>query len=1389
MFYRNRTQERAAVLIVVVGVLAVLSLLAATFGMVMIVETAASRNQTEYEMARQAAYAGYEHLLQELETFGTVQLGTGALPEICPDPANRFFCLELYRQKSLRVGSVLHESDPTHHAAAAAHWPLGLGNVNAGMFNINAMGHAADLGLTSYWGGNRYTTYEASLTRLLKSRFDDPLAVPGIDTYYTGPVFTADSGERRRVAQLIASAIINRRYGQDGLPGSRGTEEARHDHLPEWFRSTPQWVATAADRDNGAAPSGVFWGKVATVAGAGPYTITADNTGPGWIDWPTNRWDGPYDVYFATGANARQWVDITTTTQPNTLLLANTLTSAPGVGDEFCIVPTGSAVGSSDSAPTALPWPNGVLACENYISPLAITDGTLVADPTASQVEIDQAFGADLLKGAVIRIVDGPARGQVRQITGNTAGPPFSLLNITPGWTTIPQLDVLEGGTATGGTAAPLALQDSSKNWVPGEFIGKVIEFTDNTPGPPVTERLIITDNTENEILANFSATPDSGDTYWVLYRGYRVEYDYLYAGQVSSASGNQLDAGSPGWTNDQWRGCVVNIYSSGDPDAVGQTRLIINNTSDTLTLARDWNVDPPAASDFRIELPQDPKYRPDAPQGDDLLYRSVPEILPIMVDAIEHDPDYAFTSAEAGVIAAILYDSFKDYLTVSNRAVTKKNESAGINDWALDGIDNDENGVIDDEDPSPQELAKELYERLGLRDWAHASDTANRVPQAAQIVANIIDFRDSDHVPTQVTNTDLQDNAAGAFTRYGAEGLHVTEVMTTPNKVYSTTGDEIINDGGTGGLDDPTGPDPAGDDDDGDLDSLLGLHPDLDGWDWDSVNNCWRVVDPTDPANRIIGDWTFTSLQGHNLKDGWYAIRIRGRNGDTLDFYHDPPSAAPAFTVPVTTDRVEGVAPNEEYWGYVRNGARLAAVEVSGGQFTFGLTGDVAEEFYGFQLLPQYVEITNVAAQDIPLGGRKLDIARIDGVSIPAPSELELPADALIRGASADGTFPINYGFYVVAMGEEAYDRQWGAGAPADGTWDDSDEDYPVWFAGDRATGGTDAEADARADKLLLSGTAASVTLLDPDGSTVLAGGSIDGGIPAPTTECVSIEKESPLSRNWTDYEGSPTEDSLVGSQNRVDSTGSLYTCLNKMYGALWSSYPETPALGAPSLNSAATLSGNSETLPIILNRPYPSAGWLGLVPIGNISTYEWHTIDADPTPHDPPTTISPPASPRELLGTLISRALVGGAHARINLNNPSANLREETLKTVFDDSTATDLAINWRPSGGWANWDELLVNTNLQDLCDTAAQEDSGAGTYADDFEDDSDEEEEWARRYSSLLDLRTTNFKFIIAGLVFEATATDNANPVAQVRIEMDIDISGPTVRVVHFRYLTE
>ena len=1630
LYRRTQVSSHGVVLIVVIGVLAVLSLLAATFGMLMMVELAASRNQSEYEMARQGAHAGYEFLLGSLADYGIEQLAAGTPSHFCPEPGNPLFCHALPGPGNLKIGFMIHsaENEPPEHAdLVGKEWATGLGLEKTGMFNVNAMGRSGDSGDDTYQGV-LYSSYDISLARLLKSRFDE-LPTGGandIDTYYT----TWNDVRRWRVAQHLASAIISYRYGKDGVPGDRGIE----NHACGNRSASIYWPGLWSSDDGGVPVPGHCWGSAAggsvdslnqlvldtgtltaipvgndltdstrkwaddehrghvvtivasTVAADGQSLLIKGNTDQvltlfsSWAPapaigdtyiiqtredyWYQDRWANAYvwafpnpfdeDMRHFGNSNTNKGACLRApAANPSDFdcLLSLTRVSPaspvpppewPGGGpffsDAFCINTTGAnTIGATDNIPTALVWPNGPVVGERYVFPRNISrPGTLLEITGAQQVRIDQVWPNNIFResdgtfrNATIRITDGAGRGQVRRITDNTG----NLLDLDAGWTTTPN-PVVTSGSLTAADALGRSVTDSLQAWAVNVHKGRVILLGGSSTANVNGQYAIIQSNTATEIVVEdaFSFVPvPPGDntTYQILDKGYVIEHDAFDSGTITARTNDTLtqSVASKGysWQDDAYIGCVVNIVSDGGaPDAVGQTRLIIDNDSATLTLARRWRDTPSVGARYRIEMRQDDKYRPDAPQGDDRIYHSVAEVLPVMKEALRDDPYHVFSSTDIDEVAAILYDSFRDYLTVSNRATTRQQESVGINDWATDGIDNDDNGLIDDESPTTAELALALYEGLWLKEWA-ASD-AGRIEDAAQLIANIIDFRDSDDVPTAVTASDIGEGGAFGGERYGYEGVHFTEVMATPVRVDvdgTFTNNYITSDGGTGGDGDVTG----ADDDDSAIPPLSApandANTDADGWDWDGANGCWYVCEVA-TGTAVTGDWTFTGL-----RNGWYAIRILGGDGDTLGFYHAPPSGPPPppIAVTVTMNRPETAT---ESWGYVRrNGARLAAVEVSGGNLDIRLTGynltgapADGDRFFGLQLLPQYVETTNCAAHDVELD-------RVDCGS----GEIQLPVGARIAGAAADGNFPIAYGTYVVAMSEEAYERQWtqglGGAKNHNGTWgDEADEAYPVYFVGDLS--------DDDADRMLVSASSPVIEVKSRGVAIASAGPSGFDGNPTASGACtdyVAREKSgTPFSTTWADFPGAGAD--LAGSQNvgPTGAAGMAYTCLNRSYNNIWGAYPILN-------NSGAFSPANSgRVLPIILNRPYPTAGWLGLVPTGNDP---WRTVDPDPSPSDSP------AGVEELLGTLMKYARTGGAHARINPNNPSAPLRLHTLQAVLPDSAARTLArqidsgtsdgtvpplnsnelqdtaktwgvdvytgftayiyagtgrgqtrqimsntavtltldsdwatdpdvtslyaifgpayaqldsgtgdgtapplnanelqdttktwvpnffrdytveilagtgvgqrrritVNtgtlltvdpdWNPTpdatsqyavtvSAWENWDEMLNNSDVQAISNRTSgpeQEDSGAGTFADDFLNDSDEAEEWARRYSNVLDLRTANLKYVVAGFVYEADAIPGDAPVAQVRIEVELDISGDELRVVQFRYLTD
>jgi len=190
----------------------------------------------------------------------------------------------------------------------------------------------------------------------------------------------------------------------------------------------------------------------------------------------------------------------------------------------------------------------------------------------------------------------------------------------------------------------------------------------------------------------------------------------------------------------------------------------------------------------------------------------------------------------------------------------------------------------------------------------------------------------------------------------------------------------------------------------------------------------------------------------------------------------------------------------------------------------------------------------------------------------------------------------------------------------------------------------------------------------------------------------------------------------------------------------------------------------------------------------------------------------------------------LVGGVYARFNINTAPV----DTLKAVFSDADALQIITRrgssttpTRVQGAvpvynanlpaclgnncWTNWDELLIDNTFQNSVNAGllngigyydapessgiSNADAGAGTYADGFPDSSNEKKEWFMRFANLFTLQSTSYQFTVAGLVYvdrpwDMTTMQNNEPVAMVRIEVNVDLSnqaGPSV--VHFRYLAQ
>jgi hypothetical protein len=1503
---KMRTGSRGVVLIVVVGVLAILSLLAATFGMIASVELAASRNQTEYEMARQAAHDGAEALINHLQTWlNGSSMTSGAVPDFLPNTADTDGQL-LYRRDGVKVYMAVSPTVQT--GSVTPDWLQGLGLKDAGMFNINAMGFANDLG-SNCNPDIRYTSFDCSLVRLLTSRFATIATAPinsNDMTNLTGPgspgcypLFN-DPNEQQRVAILLSRAIINWRHGPPPtgytvpMPGTPGTEERRLGHLPRWSSRlnwipptpptwnsdigigypptgnwglqdflpslyvnvtdlTQQWSYAEPGvwtsylgggnwgNDQGLPFPGLFWGTVASYSAG---TLTANTSQPGWRDWPPNMWNNnsltnptpppyTYYIYFATGRN--RWLSApiltSTSTSPlNTLTLASALTYAPNAGDAFCIFTPTTYVGQlnkrwvstdtnpeGDLVPNAMLWPNGALATEGNVLDLVLDSGvvsdaenlptgTIMADTDAVQPKTwTTTFPNNSLVGNVVHIYGGIGRGQVRTITS----------------------------------------------------------YTNNT-----------------------------------------------------------LTLSSP-WTA---RNIPMTPWATVPPAA--------------------WTT--PNPCQYRIELLDDnlpSKFQPNNLQGANRLYLSLGDLYSsVIVPALA--TDLGGNTANAQAVASILMPYFLPYLSVSTQASQASQSLCSINDWAVDGVDNVDNdvadGVVDNvgeaqhEQSSPQgnagraALAVALYNGLGLHTWAHAAGAiaaVTRVPQAAQLVANIIDFRDPTDVPTVLTTANLGETTVPLSTVYGAKGLHVTQVMPSPDPIYSALNGGEMTDNGSG--------------------VYPGIPP-TNNWSiWvpSGSNGYWYVQNWTQPYNdNGNGLGPLATFTFDHLMPGYYAMRLIGTGGPfTLTYNGTPYTVTPSIIAEPENATLKTA--------FVRKSTgQLVCFKVqSNGTLSFQLQAPAdnpTSQFWGFALCAQYIQLTNISTHDIRLDGLtvttdqgplrwlpsyiradngKVDLRRIPGAAVGTPGFLTDSAPA-----PSTATFPINYGTYVICMSEESYEKQWSAQsadpdysttANGDGIWGDApNEAYTIYPFGDLNN-------DTQTMALLMgvkkdkpTDYQPSVTVTDPAGDLIAGGnagvGYVDGAIPIMTAAypqldstyhdlliCYSsIEKTvilqptwDPNSIYWAPYvqavaSGTPptalsaSQNTLVIAQDdppRVPAGAavSFRACLNSNYGystttkkyvAVWDP-AATPTLfgsGTPSwppgivwytdkrwatLAKPSYMASQNLVFPFILNRPYPTTGWLGLVPTSNtdaINVYNpanpsdpqhppgsWRTIDPNPnppvvtgTPPNATAQVTPPATPEQLLGTLMSNATVGGVYARFNINTAPP----DTLKTVFPDATVQAIvnARNARVIGqiptytyspappsptsaalataSWATWDEFLNDPNFQYApsvggigfydCHDPVQSggisnaDAGAGTYADGFPDNSNEKKEWFMRFSNLFCLQSTSFRFTVAGLVYvdrpwDPVTMQNNEPVAMVRIEVDVDLSTGAPSIVHFRYLTQ
>lgn len=145
---------------------------------------------------------------------------------------------------------------------------------------------------------------------------------------------------------------------------------------------------------------------------------------------------------------------------------------------------------------------------------------------------------------------------------------------------------IWEKGIATSGTTTTLV--DSQKSWDTNQWAGYYVRIFSGTGENQL--RPIIS-NTSNTLTWSVAGTaPDTTSRYMI---------EGLDAGTASSSSSTSIVDSSKNWSVNRWANMMVTILSG---TGAGQSRSIVSNTTNTLTVTPAWNTNPDSTSVYKIQ-------------------------------------------------------------------------------------------------------------------------------------------------------------------------------------------------------------------------------------------------------------------------------------------------------------------------------------------------------------------------------------------------------------------------------------------------------------------------------------------------------------------------------------------------------------------------------------------------------------------------------------------------------------------------------------------------------------------------------------------------------------------------------------------------------------------
>ncbi len=495
------------------------------------------------------------------------------------------------------------------------------------------------------------------------------------------------------MAIFLSQAMINWRYGPDGLPGTAGTEERRLGHLPRWN-----------SKIGATTPTGVIAGIHDATGIAYPNVA------------PTLAW----------GANRRQ---------PD-LALDHLARSGSGVLSRSYSEPGGAVAnpptGEWRSYSTDHTWGYdlGLPAPGLFWGKVALSPPGPLSSATTIYADTTQPGWRDwptaTWNGYYVYFATGPDQWQRALIQTSTA----TVLTLVPAALT----SAPNPGDAFCICSPQAYVGLLNQRWVTGDLAPEGDLVPNAMPWP---NGALATEGSVWDLMVDNDTLLFPGPYGAVANTGACTSF-------VADTDASLYDSSKNGiWTSSAFlnKGYVVHIYGGAGR---GQVRTIYDydSTRNRLVLYNPVTSSPPVTvnpaywttgntpdttSQYRIEwsdnnLPS--KFQPNNLQGDDRLYLSLGSLRDsVIVPAFVTD---GLSTSSAQAVADILLPYFLPYLSVSTQAIQASQSLCSINDWAVDGVDNDANGVVDDNNTSTGSgslngLTEPQYE------WSSAQGLSNR--------------------------------------------------------------------------------------------------------------------------------------------------------------------------------------------------------------------------------------------------------------------------------------------------------------------------------------------------------------------------------------------------------------------------------------------------------------------------------------------------------------------------------------------------------------------------------------------------------------------------------------------------------------------------------------